>query len=124
MSNKEKLLDAFDKFRNALLSNDVQTMTELMAEEYIGYDPLGNPQGRELSIEAYQPGCAKLDTYDVEDVEVRIIGEVGIITGKGFIHGAFAGCEFEHKLRFLDLYVYRGGDWQLYLSQVTPLGSV
>ncbi len=123
MGEKDQLLDVFDKFREALFSNDVQTMKELMAEEYIGYDPLGNPQDRDLSINAYQPGCAKLDTYDVEDVEVRIIGEVGIIAGKGYIHGTFAGCEFEHRLRFIDLYVNRDGKWQLYMSQVTPLGS-
>ena len=96
----------------------------LMAEEYVGYDPLGNPQDKDMSFDAYQPGGVKLDKYDVENVESRVIGEVGIITGTGYIHGTFAESEFEHHLRFLDLYIHREGRWQLYLSQVTPLGTV
>jgi len=123
LSDEDRLRDALDKFRRALLSNDVPALKELMAEEYVGFDPLGNPQDKELAIDAYQPGCVKLATYDVDDVEVRTIGEVGILTGRGHIQGTFAGCEFEHKLRFLDLYINRDGRWQLYLSQVTPLGG-
>jgi hypothetical protein len=107
-----------------LFSCDVQKLKKLIAEEYVGYDPQGNPQDLKMTLEAYQPGCVKLDTYDVEKIETRVIGEVGIITGKGYIHGKFAECEFEHRLRFLDLYIFREGRWRLYLSQVTPIGAV
>ncbi len=124
MSDKTRLLETFERIRDALFTNDVQMLNLLMAEEYIGYDPLGNPQDKNMSLDAYKPGAAKLDKYDVEEVESRVIGEVGIIVGRGYIHGTFAGSKFEHSLRFLDLYVYREGRWQLYLSQVTPLGAV
>lgn len=92
-----------------------------MHEEYVGFDPSGNPQDKKMSLDAYRPGAAKLDKYDVEEVEAKVIGEVGVITGRGFIHGTFAGFEFEHSLRFMDLYLYQEDTWQLYLSQVTPL---
>jgi len=95
-----------------------------MAEEYIGFDPLGNPQNLKMTIDAYQPGAVTLNRYDTEEVEARVIGEVGIITGKGYIQGIYAGSGFEHSLRFLDLYIHRDGRWQLYLSQVTPIGTV
>jgi hypothetical protein len=121
MSQIEQLVDVLDRFRKALLTNDVVAMTELIADEYVGYDPRGNPQDKAMSIDAYQPGRAKLDTYDVDDVETRVIGDVGVIVGTGYIHGTYAGYEFEHRLRFLDLYINREGRWQLFLSQVTPL---
>ena len=124
MSDKTELLETFDRLRDALFANDVHMLQRLMAEEYIGYDPLGNPQDLKMSLDAYQPGAAKLDKYDIDEIDARVIGEVGIITGKGYIHGTFAGSEFEHTLRFLDLYVHREGTWQLYMSQVTPLGVV
>jgi hypothetical protein len=123
LSDVNQLREAFVKIRDALFANDVEMLEKLMHEEYVGYDPLGNPQDKKMSLDAYQPGAAKLDKYDVEEVKTRVIGEVGIITGKGYIHGTFAGCEFEHSLRFLDLYLYREDMWQLYLSQVTPLGT-
>jgi hypothetical protein len=120
---KTQLLATLDKFRAALLTNDVQLLETIMADEYIGYDPLGNPQDKKMSVEAYQPGCVNLDKYDydVDKLDVRVLGEVGVITGKGYIHGECAGSEFEHYLRFMDLYVHRDGRWQLYLSQVTPI---
>ena len=124
MSENRKLLETFDKIRDALFSNDIGVLNMLMADEYVGFDPLGNPQDKEMSLDAYRPGAAKLDKYDVEEIEDRVIGEIGIITGKGYIHGTFAGSEFEHNLRFLDLFIYREGSWQLFLSQATPLGAV
>ncbi len=124
MSDKSRLLETFTKFRDALLGNDTSALDLLISDEYVGYDPLGNPQNKKMSLEAYNPGAVELDKYDVEELESRIIGEVGIITGKGYIHGAFTGSEFEHSLRFLDLYILREGRWQLLLSQVTPLGTI
>jgi ketosteroid isomerase-like protein len=122
LTDRISLLETSDKIREALFANDVKALDQLMADEYVGYDPLGNPQDKAMSLEAYQAGGAKLDKYDVEDVEARVIGEVGIVSGKGHIHGTFSESEFEHDLRFLDLYIHREGRWQLYLSQVTPLG--
>lgn len=123
LNDKEILLGTFEKLRKALFDCDVQSLEELISEDYIGFDPAGNPQDLKMTLGAYQPGCVKLDRYDLEDVEVRIVGEVGIISGKGYIHGRFADAEFEHDLRFLDLYVMKDGCWRLYLSQVTPLVS-
>jgi hypothetical protein len=124
VTEQHKLLETFSLFREALLTNDTRVLESLIADDYTGYDPLGNPQDKKMSVDAYRPGCAKLDRYEVTDVETRMMGEVGVITGKGYLHGEFAGEEFEHKLRFLDLYVYRGGRWQLYLSQLTTIEAV
>jgi len=120
---QKQLIETTERFRIALLTNDVPVMESILAEDYVGFDPCGNEQDRKLSIEAYQPGCVELETFEVEDVEVEVVGEVGVVTGKGYIHGTFAGCEFEHRLRFMDVYVWRDGRWQLFRSQVTPLGS-
>jgi len=123
MNDKETLIKTFERLRKALLDCDVQVLRGLIAEDYVGYDPAGNPQDLKMTLEAYQPGGVQLDRYDVEDLDVRIVGEIGIITGRGYVHGNFAGAEFEHHLRFLDLYIMRKDSWRLYISQVTPLGT-
>lgn len=121
MDNRELLLETFERLRKALFDCDVDSLRELIAEDYIGYDPRGNPQDLAMTLEAYQPGGVKLDRYDVEELDVRVIGEIGIMSGKGYIHGTFADTEFEHHVRFLDLYIMRDGSWKFYLSQITPL---
>jgi len=124
MQNQKSLLETFDNLRNALISCDVDTLKELIADDYCGFDPQGNPQDLSMTLEAYQPGGVKLDRYDVEDMKTHVIDNVGILTGKGQISGTFSGSEFEDHLRFLDIYVFRSGQWQLFLSQTTPLVAV
>jgi ketosteroid isomerase-like protein len=121
MSSTHELLQTFEKVKTALFSCDVQALEELMAEDYVGFDPRGERQDRQSTLEAYAPGGVKLDRYDVHDVETKIFGDVGVITGKGYIHGTFGESAFEHDLRFLDMYVMRDGRWQLAMTQVTPL---
>jgi len=118
---EERLLPAFESFRKALFDSDVGTLREMIAEDYRGFDPQGRPQDIEMILEAYRPGGVKLDRYDVEDVDARIVGDVGIVTGTGRIEGAFGEHRFGHHVRFLDLYIHRDGRWLLYLSSVTPL---
>jgi len=121
LSSEENLLEVFNQFREAILQNDAETLSELIADDYIGFGPAGDKQNKGISIEAYQPGGVDLKKYEVEGMEVRMVGELGIITGEGYLAGTFGGAEFEDRLRFIDIYINRGGRWQLYMSQATPL---
>ena len=124
MDSKTELLSIFEKFKQALFHCDSAALRQMIAEDYQGFDPQGQPQGRNMILETYRPGGVKLDAYDVEELEARVIERVGIITGKGRIRGKYASHDFEHLVRFVDLYVQRGGQWQLYYSQVTPMKAV
>lgn len=121
MDSKTQLLAVFEKFRQALFHCDSDALGQMIADDYRGFDPQGQPHDRNMILEAYRPGGVALDAYDVKELETRIIGPVGIVTGRGRIHGEYTGHDFEHLVRFVDVYVRRGGCWQLYYSQVTPL---
>jgi hypothetical protein len=116
LTDETNLLETFDKFREALFCNDVEMLNLLIAEEYVGFDPLGNTQDKNMSLDGYRAGATKLDKYDVEEVTSVVLGVVGIITGKGYIRGHFAESDFEHNLRFLDLYVHRDGRYNFACS--------
>ncbi len=121
MNEKERLLQAFEAFRRALLDCDTGALDALIASDYRGFDPNGRPQGRDAILSAYRPGGVRLEAYDVEDLDARVVGEVGWITGAGRIGGAWGEHVFDHSVRFVDVYVRSGERWQLAYSQVTPL---
>ncbi len=123
MGSEERLLSAFECFRKALFDSDVAALRALIADDYQGFDPQGRRQSKEMILEAYRPGGVALDRYDVEDIQTRIVGDVGIVTGTGRVEGRYAEDRFAHHVRFVDLYVHRDGGWQLYVGQVTPLGA-
>jgi len=106
-----------------VLSLDPPLIDALIAEDYVGFDFLGNPQDKAMTADAYTPGAARLDKHSLAGVAYSVIGSVGIISGKGYIHGKCAGSECEHSLRFLDICIHRKGRRPLSLSQVTPLGA-
>jgi hypothetical protein len=55
-------------------------------------------------------------------VATRIVGDVGLVMGLGTLSGTYGEHQFEHELRFLDVYVRRGSTWRLSVSQVTEVG--
>ena len=115
------ILAAFEGVRSALLSNDSQALTELVAEDYRGFDPHGTEHDRDMMLEAYRPGGVDLDVYETSDVTSQVIGEIGLLMGVGKLSGRYEEHEFSHNLRFLDVYVLRDGSWRLLVSQVTEI---
>ncbi len=121
MDLRTELLSAFEALKKAMFSCDSNALEKLIALDYRGFDPQGQAQNKEMILEAYGPGGVQLHAYDVEELETRIIEPVGIIMGRGRIQGQYGEYRFEHFVRFVDVYVKKGGHWQLYYSQVTPL---
>lgn len=121
MTKEERVLGSFEAFRDALFASDVEVLDRILAEDYRGYNLRGDLEGREVVLGAYAPGAVSLEQFDVRELRVEVFGEVGIITGKGYVAGSFAGDGWEHHLRFCDIYVERGEEWILHLSHATPM---
>ena len=121
MSRNEAVLATFQDFRDALFASDVQALDRILDGAYRGYNLRGELEGREVILGAYAPGEVSMETFDVEEVQVDIMGGVGIVTGKGYVAGSFQGTPWEHHLRFCDVYVERAGEWKLFLSHATPM---
>ena len=121
MNSAEDLLEASERIRHALLNNDVDSLGQLVAEDYCGFDPNGDQHDRAAMLQAYGPGGVRLQRYETSDVSTRIVGDVGLVTGVGALGGRYGEHRFEHQLRFLDVYVRRGSTWLLLVSQVTEL---
>ena len=121
LTTTEDLLEASAAIRHALLGNDADSLTRLVADDYCGFDPTGCRQDRSMLIRAYGPGGVRLLKYETTDVTARIVGDVGLVMGLGALSGRYGDVAFEHDLRFLDVYVHRGSAWLLLVSQVTEL---
>lgn len=121
MNTIEDLLEAFARFRQALLTNDTAALDQLVADDYCGSDPNGATHDRAMLFEAYGPDGVQLDTYEATEVSTRVLSDVGLVMGVGTLSGRYGEIHFEHRLRFLDVYVYRDANWQLSVSQVTEI---
>jgi len=119
--DRESLLAAFHAVREGLLSNDVERLREIYAEDFRSHSVRGDVEGLEAVLEVFKPGGVRLDTFEVEDLTVEAKGEVGILTGLGLMGGRYENTEFRHRVRFVDIFLRRDGRWRYYFSQSTEV---
>ena len=119
MSERDELLKTFDAVRRALLENRPAALETLLSEDYRSYSPDGSRQDRAMILEAYAPGMVDLQRYDVDDVEVLMLGNAGIVIGAAQLEGRFGDETFEHDLRFISVFSRTDGAWKLRIGQVT-----
>lgn len=124
MPDSNAVLDTFHRFRDALFACDTETLDEILAPEYRGYDLNGNLETRSAILEAYRPGTTTISEWEISDLQVEEYPEVGILTGVGYVAGEWKGEPWSHRLRFCDVYVKRGNAWVLLLTQATPTADL
>ena len=119
--DREGLLAAFRAVRDALLAGDAEALRDLYAEDFRSHSIRGDVEGRADVLEAYGPGGVRLDMFEVEDLGVETVGGVGLLTGLGSVSGRYGGADFRHRVRFVDIFLWRDGRWRYRFSQSTEV---
>jgi ketosteroid isomerase-like protein len=115
------LLDTARRLADAERRGDVVALEDLIGADYTGYDPAGRHQDRALVLRAYADGQVRVTTLGQSELSARVVGDVGIVTGVSEFRGRQGDEPFDFRLRFLDVYAWREGRWQLVASQDTRL---
>ena len=123
MSDSKKLIECSKKIKTALMSNDMVALKKLYREDFQGFSINGDVETLDVILEAYQPEAVKLESFEVIDQKAEVFGEVGIISGTGYVKGSYGEHEFEHRLCFTDIYLAQDRMWRCYRSHATELPS-
>lgn len=102
---------------------DLATLDQLMADEYILTDPLGNVRSKAESLAAIQTNEVHFESTQSDDVKVRINGDTAVVTGRSTFRGRYKGWSMSGRYQYTDVLVKRGGTWQAVGSHITALGS-
>jgi ketosteroid isomerase-like protein len=121
LSSEASLLDAARRLAEAERQGDVRGLEELIGADYAGYDPSGRMQDRAGVIRAYSHGGVRVTALGQRELRARVVGDVGLVTGVSALQGRQGEEPFDFTLRFLDVYAWRDGRWQLVASQDTHL---
>jgi len=102
-------------------AGDISILGIILGPDYRGYDPSGRPQDRESVLESYRRGQVRFEVLSVSDLTLRVLGEIGLVAGVSRLRGHTQDERFDLRLRFLDVYAWRDGRWELVASQDTQL---
>jgi ketosteroid isomerase-like protein len=122
LSTEASLLDAAQRLAQAEAKGDIPALEQLLAPDYQGYDPSGRSQDRTGVLRGYaEGGGVRVTTLLQSELRVRVLGDAGLVTGINLMRGQQGHEHFDLRLRFLDVYAWREGRWQLVASQDTRL---
>lgn len=110
--------DAWDK---AIIDKDEAAIAGNMAEDFRQIDGGGNLETKASFVAGLVEPELTIDPYGVDEFEIRLYGDVALLSGKTDMTGSYKGERFESHYRYIDVYVRRDGDWKVVSVQITRL---
>ena len=105
----------------AEVNRDVAFLDKLYADDL----EIGTSQGDVLTkqqmMERVKDPDHKWDQVDSDHIQVRVFGNVAIMTDQTTVRGVDKGKPFGGLYRFVRVFVKQQGRWRVVLAQATPL---
>ena len=111
-----QISDAWDK---AIVAKDRKAVADNMGEDFRIIDGQGNVEDKAKFVEGILDARLTIDPYTVEDFEVRLYGDMALLSGRTHMTGKYEGQPFESNYRYIDIYARRGGTWKIVSVQIT-----
>jgi ketosteroid isomerase-like protein len=118
---EEELLRIEEEFAQAIVSNDLEGMGRIVADDWIIIDANGDIVDRTRFLEVIKSGALTHDMMKSEDFRVRVYGDSAVVTAVTRTKGKFMRQEFSTQERATDVFVKRDGRWQCVLTHLTRL---
>lgn len=112
------LADAWDR---AIVAKDRPAIEANMAADFRQIDSHADLHDKAGFVHDIVEPQLTIDPYEVQDFEIRQYGDTALLSGRLHFTGTYAGKRFASDFRYIDIYVRRGGRWQVVSVQITPV---
>ena len=114
------LVDIEQQLTKLILAGDRDGYSAFLADDWSVINTDGNILTKDQVLrEMFVTGQRQIDAIAVDDVKVRPLGDVAIVTGRTIASGKLRGATVTATLRFTDVFARRDGRWQIVASQGT-----
>jgi ketosteroid isomerase-like protein len=120
---EQEVIGVENAWKEAVVQRDAKTLQRLYADEYTSTDREGAVWTKAEDIQIDTTGNFRLETFTLNDLSVRVYGDVAIVTGRNTTRGTFLGRPASSDTRFTDVFVKRVGRWQIITSQSTDIAK-
>jgi ketosteroid isomerase-like protein len=110
-----------DRWDRAIVAKDRAAIEANMAEDFRQIDGAGNVETKASFVDGLVDPALTIDPYTVEEFEVRLYGDVALLSGRTRMSGRYDGKPFKTHYRYIDVYVRRGGGWKIVSVQISKM---
>lgn len=122
-ASEQAVADAERQRFAAQVSKDYAALDKLLADDLVYTHSSGNTDGKASYIQSIRDGKSKYDAIDSSEMKVRVYGNTAIINGVCLIKAMNNGETINTRLRYTDVYVKKGSQWQLVTWQSVKLAN-
>jgi ketosteroid isomerase-like protein len=109
------------RWDQAIVRKDRAAIEANMADDFRQIDGAGNVETKQSFVDDLMSPDLVIEPYQVEDFDVRLYGDVALLAGRTRMTGRYQGKPFSSHYRYIDIYVKRGGAWQIVSVQISKI---
>ncbi len=113
-----RLSNAWDQ---AIVRKDTAAIAGNMSEDFRQIASNGDVANKETFVREITAADLTIDPYTVEDFDVRVYGNVALLSGRTRMTGRSGGAPFTTHYRYIDVYVRTNGTWKVCSVQTTRI---
>jgi ketosteroid isomerase-like protein len=119
--NAEKIIELDRQRMAAMGAKDTATLKRLIADDLIYIHSSARLDTKSTLIGAMESGATVYQSVVPSDVVAQDLGDAVVLTGVAAISVTSGGNPMSFRVRFVDVYANRGGNWQMVTWQSTKL---
>jgi len=117
MSVEEEILALEATWSVAPLKKDLQTVSRVVADDWIGVAHTGVVMSKTDLLEMLSSQPVPFESAVYDEVQLYVYGQTAVVTS--LFRGEGKGVKFEQ--RFMRVYAKRDGQWQCVATQIVPV---
>lgn len=108
----------------AIVRKDLAGITGNMTEDFRQIDADADIETKASFVAGLMSHKLAINPYTVEDFEVRLYGDMALLSGRTRMTGHYDGKAFASHYRYIDVYVRTDGVWKIASVQITRMPKV
>ena len=109
------------EYGHAQLTNDIVMLERIWADDHTFTNSFGVVQTKAERLADAKSGARKIISFHLDDIQVRLYGDTAVVTSRGTGTMQLHGQELSLQARGIDVYVKKGGRWQVVAAQATRI---
>ncbi|UHG89856.1 nuclear transport factor 2 family protein [Spirosoma oryzicola] len=120
-ADEKAVLDAEKQRFDAQVSKNYAVLEKVLSNDLVYTHSHGGSDTKQSYIQSIRDGKSKYDAIDMEEHKVRIYGNTAVINGVCMVKAVSNGETINTHLRYTDVYVRNGKQWQMVAWQSLKL---
>jgi ketosteroid isomerase-like protein len=105
------------------IGGDREAVDSILASDWSVIDLTGHVLNKAQVMKELGSGDRRIESGSIDDLNIRVFGDIAIVTGRSVLTGSYQGKRASVVQRFTDVFAKRDGRWQVVASQGTQVAQ-